>query len=157
MKWWWSLYSFIYLYFCRDPNLWLVKCRIGEERATALQLMRKFIAYQFTDEVENMNNMPVKWLWFYILDYFHISVIFLIKATTNQSSDFKGELEGIHLHRGLQTDPCQTSYWWNWESPHGTVVSTGVSGLWSFAWRLFTHNSSKIVILQYKCKFLEPL
>lgn len=34
----------------KDPNLWLVKCRIGEERATALQLMRKFIAYQFTDE-----------------------------------------------------------------------------------------------------------
>lgn len=29
----------------------MVKCRIGEERATAIQLMRKFIAYQFTDEV----------------------------------------------------------------------------------------------------------
>ncbi|KAK3101764.1 hypothetical protein FSP39_006184 [Pinctada imbricata] len=34
----------------KDPNLWLVKCRIGEERATCMQLMRKFIAYQFTDE-----------------------------------------------------------------------------------------------------------
>ncbi|XP_045177406.2 transcription elongation factor SPT5-like [Mercenaria mercenaria] len=34
----------------KDPNLWLVKCRIGEERQTALQLMRKFIAYQFSDE-----------------------------------------------------------------------------------------------------------
>jgi len=35
----------------RDPNLWLVKCRMGEEKATAIALMRKFIAYQFTDEV----------------------------------------------------------------------------------------------------------
>ncbi|XP_060070304.1 transcription elongation factor SPT5-like [Ylistrum balloti] len=34
----------------KDPNLWLVKCRIGFERETAIQLMRKFIAYQFTDE-----------------------------------------------------------------------------------------------------------
>uniref|UniRef100_A0A3P9NKA0 Transcription elongation factor SPT5 n=1 Tax=Poecilia reticulata TaxID=8081 RepID=A0A3P9NKA0_POERE len=32
-----------------DPNLWTVKCKIGEERATAIALMRKFIAYQFTD------------------------------------------------------------------------------------------------------------
>ena len=35
----------------RDPNLWVVKCRMGEEKATAVSLMRKFIAYQFTDEV----------------------------------------------------------------------------------------------------------
>ena len=35
----------------RDPNLWVVKCRMGEEKATAISLMRKFIAYQFTDEV----------------------------------------------------------------------------------------------------------
>ncbi|XP_050426414.1 transcription elongation factor SPT5 [Adelges cooleyi] len=33
----------------KDPNLWMVKCRIGEEKSTALLLMRKFIAYQFTD------------------------------------------------------------------------------------------------------------
>uniref|UniRef100_A0A8D3BPX7 Transcription elongation factor SPT5 n=1 Tax=Scophthalmus maximus TaxID=52904 RepID=A0A8D3BPX7_SCOMX len=33
----------------KDPNLWTVKCKIGEERATAISLMRKFIAYQFTD------------------------------------------------------------------------------------------------------------
>uniref|UniRef100_A0A8C5CEE5 Transcription elongation factor SPT5 n=1 Tax=Gadus morhua TaxID=8049 RepID=A0A8C5CEE5_GADMO len=33
----------------KDPNLWTVKCKIGEERATAIALMRKFIAYQFTD------------------------------------------------------------------------------------------------------------
>ena len=38
------------LYF-RDPNLWVVKCRMGEEKATAISLMRKYIAYQFTDEV----------------------------------------------------------------------------------------------------------
>ncbi|XP_064477491.1 transcription elongation factor SPT5-like [Ornithodoros turicata] len=34
----------------KDPNLWMVKCRIGEEKATVLQMMRKFIAYQNTDE-----------------------------------------------------------------------------------------------------------
>ncbi|XP_046987782.1 transcription elongation factor SPT5 [Schistocerca americana] len=34
----------------KDPNLWMVKCRIGEEKNTALLLMRKFIAYQFTNE-----------------------------------------------------------------------------------------------------------
>ncbi|KAL7980708.1 hypothetical protein Chor_001862 [Crotalus horridus] len=33
----------------KDPNLWTVKCKIGEERSTAVALMRKFIAYQFTD------------------------------------------------------------------------------------------------------------
>ena len=39
----------------RDPNLWVVKCRMGEEKATAISLMRKFIAYQFTDEVRFIN------------------------------------------------------------------------------------------------------
>lgn len=34
----------------KDPNLWMVKCRIGEEKITCLQLMRKMIAYQFTEE-----------------------------------------------------------------------------------------------------------
>ena len=34
----------------KDPNLWMVKCRIGEEKSTALLLMRKFITYQGTDE-----------------------------------------------------------------------------------------------------------
>lgn len=28
-----------------------IPCQIGEERATAIALMRKFIAYQFTDTV----------------------------------------------------------------------------------------------------------
>jgi len=35
----------------RDPNLWLVKCRMGEEKQTAIALMRKFIAFQFSDQV----------------------------------------------------------------------------------------------------------
>ncbi|XP_050095989.1 transcription elongation factor SPT5 [Anopheles aquasalis] len=34
----------------KDPNLWMVKCRIGEEKATALLLMRKFLTYQNTDQ-----------------------------------------------------------------------------------------------------------
>lgn len=35
----------------KDPNLWMVKCRIGEEKATALLLMRKFITYQFSGKI----------------------------------------------------------------------------------------------------------
>uniref|UniRef100_A0A1A9UYD5 Transcription elongation factor SPT5 n=1 Tax=Glossina austeni TaxID=7395 RepID=A0A1A9UYD5_GLOAU len=34
----------------KDPNLWMIKCRIGEEKATALLLMRKFLTYLNTDE-----------------------------------------------------------------------------------------------------------
>lgn len=33
----------------KDPNLWTVKCKIGEEKATVLQLMRKFVAMQYGD------------------------------------------------------------------------------------------------------------
>jgi len=34
----------------RDPNLWMVKCRAGEEKATVLLLMRKFLTFQNTNE-----------------------------------------------------------------------------------------------------------
>lgn len=34
----------------KDPNLWMVKCRIGEEKNTVLLLMRKFLTYQFTSQ-----------------------------------------------------------------------------------------------------------
>lgn len=34
----------------KDPNLWMVKCRIGEEKSTTLLLMRKFLTYQNTKE-----------------------------------------------------------------------------------------------------------
>lgn len=30
----------------KDPNLWMVRCQIGAEKTAALQLMRKFIAYE---------------------------------------------------------------------------------------------------------------
>ncbi|XP_066991962.2 transcription elongation factor SPT5-like [Anabrus simplex] len=30
----------------KDPNLWIVKCSIGEEAATLIKLMQKFLAYQ---------------------------------------------------------------------------------------------------------------
>uniref|UniRef100_A0A5K3FUP0 Transcription elongation factor SPT5 n=1 Tax=Mesocestoides corti TaxID=53468 RepID=A0A5K3FUP0_MESCO len=33
----------------KDPNLWVVRCQMGEEKATVLVLMRKFIAYQLSD------------------------------------------------------------------------------------------------------------
>lgn len=35
----------------KDPNLWIIKCRLGEEKLVTLQLMRKFIAYENTDNV----------------------------------------------------------------------------------------------------------
>ena len=44
----------------KDPNLWIVKCRMGEERATCLQLMRKCIAYQNTDEPLQIKTVVVK-------------------------------------------------------------------------------------------------
>lgn len=34
----------------KDPNLWVVKCRMGEEKTVVAHLMRKVIAYQNTDE-----------------------------------------------------------------------------------------------------------
>ncbi|XP_070567089.1 transcription elongation factor SPT5-like [Ptychodera flava] len=34
----------------KDPNLWMVKCKIGEEKATAIALMRKYIAYTHQKE-----------------------------------------------------------------------------------------------------------
>lgn len=34
----------------KDPNLWMVKCRIGEEKQTVLQLMRKFIAHSKSED-----------------------------------------------------------------------------------------------------------
>lgn len=34
----------------KDPNLWIVKCHSGEEKATTLHLMRKFIAFQDTED-----------------------------------------------------------------------------------------------------------
>ncbi|XP_015766127.1 PREDICTED: transcription elongation factor SPT5-like [Acropora digitifera] len=34
----------------KDPNLWTVKCKIGEEKSTVIGLMRKAISQQFTDE-----------------------------------------------------------------------------------------------------------
>lgn len=34
----------------KDPNLWMVKCKIGEEKQTALHLLRKFIAFAKSDD-----------------------------------------------------------------------------------------------------------
>lgn len=34
-----------------SPNLWPVKCRVGEEKQTALLLMRKFLAFQHDEKV----------------------------------------------------------------------------------------------------------
>ncbi|VDM08812.1 unnamed protein product [Wuchereria bancrofti] len=44
----------------KDPNLWIVKCRLGEEKLVALQLMRKFIAYENTDNSLQIKSVVVK-------------------------------------------------------------------------------------------------
>uniref|UniRef100_A0A915ETD3 NGN domain-containing protein n=1 Tax=Ditylenchus dipsaci TaxID=166011 RepID=A0A915ETD3_9BILA len=44
----------------KDPNLWIVKCRMGEEKNLALQLMRKYFAYQFTEEPLQIKSVVVK-------------------------------------------------------------------------------------------------
>lgn len=33
----------------KDPNIWLVKCQMGEEKSTVLSLMRKFLAFKLSD------------------------------------------------------------------------------------------------------------
>ena len=38
----------------KDPNLWMVKCKIGEEKQTVLQLMRKYIAYKANNPNEQL-------------------------------------------------------------------------------------------------------
>jgi transcription elongation factor SPT5 len=35
----------------KSPNLWPVKCRIGEEKQTALLLMRKYLALENNEKV----------------------------------------------------------------------------------------------------------
>lgn len=41
--------------------LHVLSVQIGEERATAIALMRKFIAYQFTDTVRNIISCIISW------------------------------------------------------------------------------------------------
>lgn len=48
----------------KDPNLWMVKCRIGEEKATLLLLMRKFLSYQSAGK----NNQLLKKNFFSLLN-----------------------------------------------------------------------------------------
>uniref|UniRef100_A0A183IQK7 Transcription elongation factor SPT5 n=1 Tax=Soboliphyme baturini TaxID=241478 RepID=A0A183IQK7_9BILA len=43
-----------------DPNLWLVRCRIGEEKQIALLLMRKFLTYECTEEPLQIKSVIVK-------------------------------------------------------------------------------------------------
>ena len=43
----------------KDPNLWLMKCRIGEEKATALLMMRKFFTYQFSGKPLQIKSVVV--------------------------------------------------------------------------------------------------
>jgi transcription elongation factor SPT5 len=36
----------------KSPNLWPVKCRIGEEKQTALLLMRKYLALENNEAIK---------------------------------------------------------------------------------------------------------
>ncbi|VDP49355.1 unnamed protein product, partial [Heligmosomoides polygyrus] len=44
----------------KDPNLWIVKCRMGEEKLVALQLMRKFLAFENSAEPLQIKSIVVK-------------------------------------------------------------------------------------------------
>ncbi|CAG5115436.1 unnamed protein product [Candidula unifasciata] len=44
----------------KDPNLWVVKCRMGEEKATIVHIMRKMITYQFTEEPLQIKSVVAK-------------------------------------------------------------------------------------------------
>jgi hypothetical protein len=72
---------------CRDPNLWLVRCRIGEEKQTAMQVMRKFIAYQLTEEVR-------LWVDFIVT----VMCIFSRLPSLIESVQFEGEMFRIWLY-----------------------------------------------------------
>lgn len=42
----------------------MVKCKIGEEKSTVLQMMRKFIAYQYSEEVRDPSFGTFTRRWF---------------------------------------------------------------------------------------------
>lgn len=119
----------------RDPNLWTVKCKvrsggtqcggrrshvsptlkhyfrpqIGEERATAIALMRKFIAYQFTDTVRLRGSqavasggVTVPWCPQHVPSVFPRP-----PAPADQVSGGPRARQGLHLRGGLQADACQ--------------------------------------------------
>ncbi|KAF7639746.1 Transcription elongation factor SPT5 [Meloidogyne graminicola] len=44
----------------KDPNLWIVRCRLGEEKNSCLQLMRKYITFQTTEEPLQIKSIVVK-------------------------------------------------------------------------------------------------
>ncbi|XP_076450911.1 transcription elongation factor SPT5-like isoform X2 [Babylonia areolata] len=44
----------------KDPNLWVVKCRMGEEKTVVAHLMRKVIAYQHTEEPLQIKSVVAK-------------------------------------------------------------------------------------------------
>lgn len=41
----------------KSPNLWPVKCRMGEEKQTALLLMRKYLALEHDDKVKKKEKL----------------------------------------------------------------------------------------------------
>lgn len=52
----------------KDPNLWAVKCRIGQEKVVGLQLMRKFLTY------ENAKNSNIEVFFSLIFNFIYIKV-----------------------------------------------------------------------------------
>ncbi|CAI7992216.1 Transcription elongation factor SPT5, partial [Geodia barretti] len=44
----------------KDPNLWMVKCRIGTEKETVITLMKKFIQMQFGDSPLQIKSVVAK-------------------------------------------------------------------------------------------------
>jgi len=63
---------------CRDPNLWVVKCRMGEEKDVVVHLMRKVIAYQFTEEVRCLGLLVMMILMVVVIVTLMVVVIMMV-------------------------------------------------------------------------------
>lgn len=70
----------------RDPNIWLVKCNRGEEKSTALLLMRKFLAYSNTDQPLQIKSVvcPENARGYVYVEAFKVA--YVIKAIENVGS-----------------------------------------------------------------------
>ena len=80
-----------------SPNLWPVKCRMGEEKQTALLLMRKYLALEKNEKVRL--SLPSRFPFF---------TRTLISGVANQIGDRQRRRSRLHLHRSVQVESHQS-------------------------------------------------
>ncbi|XP_014204352.1 transcription elongation factor SPT5-like [Copidosoma floridanum] len=84
----------------KDPNLWMVKCKIGDEASTVLLLMRKFLSYQYSD-----NPLVIKSAiapkgikgYIYVEAYKQIHVKAAIENITNLRMSYWGQIKMVPI------------------------------------------------------------